>query len=838
MPVTNTAAYDGPFELAAASEIPFEIQVATADEVQLLLDGSIVSPSLYEVSLNGDGSGTIEPVSPLTGTAIVALNPSFTQTFEYGRYVPFFPDQLTAPLDEAARRDIYLKSGFDRALKVPFGTTAPAYEEFAAAFKGDPGGNVESVGLFSAVKLGLTAVPAGTDVVRTSGNLVKGVGEGAYGRHADVDEAYVAANPLTSFLTLGINANPGFRLITSWLTPWLFGQPGLYATDRVPTGSSATWDVVASNDAHQALLDYVAVQERKVIGDLRGNWGLLDPDNDDNGLIIDQPRANGQIIIGGTYIALEAMEHMIYAANFRNSEMWGTLGLLGAPTGNFEEITPYADRLAKHGIRLVNCGRSVFNAIKTANTKCHGITDNISGPGNNIHGLIKKVYGIGNGSWPHSAGMYAPDRTFSTRVDSGNDGNPNQESVLGGIADTSDFEVGSYVWSPLLGRRLYIKAKTVATLTVYPWPAHSFTSGTLRPMHGAALALSNNDNTGFLVHQLDAFFSGSAAVVLAGLYGAHIQDVQAQFCSAAVVFGKAIGASGPNICRGGSIDRLHSEGNEEDIVQVSGNGWWDIGEVSVIGHDGDASLFQRCTVLRPRFLATTLSGIENYGYGLSGVIRIGGAIYSGKGSNTGGFSESSGTYVNSADGRPYHIHLTNGANHTINLHADEYLNDKFQGAHSVVIIATGTGSSGQPTGVIIVQPEAAQLATGYTTNSGSSVVISNLSQFAYIVCARRPNTSDWSVVWNGRGILKGSATYDPPSLALGASSPIQTMTITGLALGDEFDSWSLSINAAGARVDAWVSAANTAQYIITNVAGTNPLDLASLTVRIGFRRSS
>lgn len=81
-----------------------------------------------------------------------------------------------------------------------------------------------------------------------------------------------------------------------------------------------------------------------------------------------------------------------------------------------------------------------------------------------------------------------------------------------------------------------------------------------------------------------------------------------------------------------------------------------------------------------------------------------------------------------------------------------------------------------------------------------------------------------------------SSSYDPPSLATGASTPIQTTTVTGAALGDVVTaSW--SANLAGAEIKAYVSAANTVSWYITNTNGTNPLDLSSGTATLRVKRS-
>lgn len=82
----------------------------------------------------------------------------------------------------------------------------------------------------------------------------------------------------------------------------------------------------------------------------------------------------------------------------------------------------------------------------------------------------------------------------------------------------------------------------------------------------------------------------------------------------------------------------------------------------------------------------------------------------------------------------------------------------------------------------------------------------------------------------------GTATYDPPSLALGASGVIQTMTVSGARLGDPVEDISFSADQAGVVFHAWVSAADTVSYFAQNAAGANPVNLPSGTLRVKVRR--
>lgn len=75
--------------------------------------------------------------------------------------------------------------------------------------KGDPGGNVMSIGRF--VDGSGISIPGGTDTVRTSGYGAAGKGSALYVYDAAVDVAYVTAHPRTSFRTTN---GRGFRLST------------------------------------------------------------------------------------------------------------------------------------------------------------------------------------------------------------------------------------------------------------------------------------------------------------------------------------------------------------------------------------------------------------------------------------------------------------------------------------------------------------------------------------------------------------------------------------------------------------------------------------------------
>jgi len=93
--------------------------------------------------------------------------------------------------------------------------------------KGDPGGNVTSVGLFN--DLSNYEIGEGTDNIRTSGFSESGKGAAFYFYDEDVDEDYVDNNPLTSFIDQN---GRGFKLsLEQFITPYMFGAKGDGSTD-------------------------------------------------------------------------------------------------------------------------------------------------------------------------------------------------------------------------------------------------------------------------------------------------------------------------------------------------------------------------------------------------------------------------------------------------------------------------------------------------------------------------------------------------------------------------------------------------------------------------------
>jgi len=82
----------------------------------------------------------------------------------------------------------------------------------------------------------------------------------------------------------------------------------------------------------------------------------------------------------------------------------------------------------------------------------------------------------------------------------------------------------------------------------------------------------------------------------------------------------------------------------------------------------------------------------------------------------------------------------------------------------------------------------------------------------------------------GARILTGSATYDAPNIASGASAST-TVTVTGAAVGDKVTSVALGVSTAGMVLTGTVTAADTVTVVLANLTGA-AVNLASATLTV------
>jgi hypothetical protein len=167
----------------------------------------------------------------------------------------------------------------------------------------------------------------------------------------------------------------------------------------------------------------------------------------------------------------------------------------------------------------------------------------------------------------------------------------------------------------------------------------------------------------------------------------------------------------------------------------------------------------------------------------------------------------------------------------------EYCTDIASGSEGAAILIDNNTSYGAITGNIL--DISGSSAVPYAVEGGNParwVFDGNLARFA--------NATIWNPatgVFAGgyqrmggqpvpRGQISGSATYDAPSIAAGATTTT-TVTVAGAALGDMVLGVSLSVDAGGLVVSGYVSAANTVTVRLSNPTAS-AIDIASASLRV------
>lgn len=131
MSVTTTAVSSGPYTTnGATTSFPFYFRVIDGGEVSATLNGVAVDPSLYTATpaTSGAAGGTLVfTIAPASGQELlISSDPDFTQDVLFENEGAFLPEVQNEVHDRSAIRDIWLKDGIDRSLKVPRGESVLA----------------------------------------------------------------------------------------------------------------------------------------------------------------------------------------------------------------------------------------------------------------------------------------------------------------------------------------------------------------------------------------------------------------------------------------------------------------------------------------------------------------------------------------------------------------------------------------------------------------------------------------------------------------------------------------------------------------------------------------
>jgi hypothetical protein len=236
--MTTTSTLDRTSAIAnGTAPIPFTFQAASADEVGVIRN-NIPEFATFTVSLNGDGTGSVTPLfSWGSDPVLIFSDPDFTQSADFQRFGPFYPDQFVPPLDRLARSIISLKGRMDVA-----GPDASLRTELAGA----AGADLIGAGSFSVL-----------DFIQNLG--IAGALLASFAAPAFANSAYHSS---AQFNTNG--ATPG-----AWFNTAFAGNhatEGLTASIIVP--------VTASNLQTNALASYIR-SDRAQPGGIGGDVALF-----------------------------------------------------------------------------------------------------------------------------------------------------------------------------------------------------------------------------------------------------------------------------------------------------------------------------------------------------------------------------------------------------------------------------------------------------------------------------------------------------------------------------------------------------------------------------------
>jgi hypothetical protein len=453
----------------------------------------------------------------------------------------------------------------------------PGISGGAPGAKGDPGGNVMAIGLFTD---GHTlTIPSGTDLVRTSGYSTVGIGSADYVYDATVDSAWVAAHPGGGF----VSANSrGFRLAGAHgisITPQMFGyREGI----NIKTTSEVVYD---NSDAMEAAWSFF----RYLNYDL--NLGVtLDCSGCRAGGLSRQLLLNGttnasfwdtrvlQIIPGRIGVCMTngldpVVKFQGKTIHVVDAGEWGIDG------GTYGEVaTGYGTIKAKTLVEFEDIGGSQLGNFRFWGARRFAIKASGAGgitPNNNIASSIGNVFAIRCGNWGTSGsikfnGTYASGSWLGNPANSDSNAQRHRMTITPEAGcDPTDLEVGDSIWFNSSSRPAVVMAinsttSTTATIEVYPWQSAQ-ASGTFRSMHGGALDVTGGNLANLTIERLvlevgGTYFRGSA------LYMPLIKDGLGEFCG----IGAQIGMNGLESMEGFEQSHFHFENTVFDVIDCMG----------------------------------------------------------------------------------------------------------------------------------------------------------------------------------------------------------------------------------------------------------------------------
>lgn len=134
MTVTAENVYSGPFYPNGVTTVfPFTFEVSGEDEVVVEIADVTVASSLYFVTLNDNGTGSVTFYVAPTGANLYLLSdPAFGQEAQFQNQGPYFQKTVENALDRLAQGALWLRDRSNRAIVAPIGEALSALPALAS----------------------------------------------------------------------------------------------------------------------------------------------------------------------------------------------------------------------------------------------------------------------------------------------------------------------------------------------------------------------------------------------------------------------------------------------------------------------------------------------------------------------------------------------------------------------------------------------------------------------------------------------------------------------------------------------------------------------------------
>lgn len=424
-----------------------------------------------------------------------------------------------------------------------------AIEKYVRAVVGQLG--AFGIDLFSGA--GTAAIPAIVNRVRTSGYTSADVGAADYVYDAAVNSAYIASNPLTSFLA---SDGRGFRLSTHQdVTSYMFGA--IDGTD-VKTALEA-WGTFIWGAACSSASSFVSGTSALPIS-IGSAAGCQ----------------TARVFFGGSINATATMDVLLTITNPSRLEF--SIGLWGSSSTSTGQA--WASRSAGYGLRVFDVqNRNILGKITCNNFKFWGVllNDAIAVNGNNSnYGALPYIRGNSCGISNAVGGTSAMSATWSSPTRLGTSGSTAQTTTLiVSAAPTVDAVMATWGWLfwiagyPYAVKSMADNGDGTYTLTLYePWiddTSLAAGSGTGHYTVGGVCCVRGSDSN---VVPLDAVFGTNCGYLFMDntAYGATVRRLASDGkCDVLFAFGQFTNA----IHYGGGFEVLYIEGTTESAQILS-----------------------------------------------------------------------------------------------------------------------------------------------------------------------------------------------------------------------------------------------------------------------------